>query len=65
MHSAALLFIWTAVVSHLSVLTLGIGLVVSTVVITRTVVEERLLRARYPEYNDYVRSTKALVPYVV
>jgi protein-S-isoprenylcysteine O-methyltransferase Ste14 len=34
------------------------------VVITRVVVEERLLRARYPEYADYARSTKALVPYV-
>lgn len=65
MYSAALLFIWTAVVSHLSVLTVGIGLAVSAVVVTRTIVEERLLRTRYPEYDDYARSTKALVPYVV
>jgi protein-S-isoprenylcysteine O-methyltransferase Ste14 len=64
MYAAALLFIWTAVVSHLSVLTLAIGLMVAAVVITRVVVEERLLRARYPEYDDYARSTKALVPYV-
>lgn len=64
MYAAVLLFIWTAVVSHLSVLTLAIGLMVAAVVITRVVVEERLLRARYPEYDDYARSTKALVPYV-
>jgi protein-S-isoprenylcysteine O-methyltransferase Ste14 len=64
MYAAALLFIWTAAVSHLSVMTLAIGLMVAAVVITRVVVEERLLRARYPEYDDYARSTKALVPYV-
>jgi protein-S-isoprenylcysteine O-methyltransferase Ste14 len=64
MHGAALLFIWTAVVSHLSVLTLAIGLAVSVVVVARTVVEERLLRARHPEYDDYARLTKALVPYL-
>ena len=64
MYAAALLFIWTAVVSHLSVFTLAIGVGVAAVVITRVIVEERLLRARYPEYDDYARSTKALVPYV-
>jgi protein-S-isoprenylcysteine O-methyltransferase Ste14 len=64
MYAAALLFIWTAVVSHLSVLTLAIGIVVAAVAIARVNVEDRLLRARYPEYDDYARSTKALVPYV-
>ena len=53
MYAAALLFIWTAVVSHVSVFTLAIGVVVAAVVVTRVVVEERLLRARYPEYDDY------------
>jgi protein-S-isoprenylcysteine O-methyltransferase Ste14 len=64
MYAAALLFIWTAVFSHLSVLTLAIGIVVAALIITRVLIEERLLRARYPEYDDYARSTKALVPYV-
>ena len=64
MYAAALLFIWTAVVSHLSVFTLAIGVVVAAVVIIRVIVEERLLCARYPAYDDYARSTKALVPYV-
>jgi protein-S-isoprenylcysteine O-methyltransferase Ste14 len=64
MYSAALIFIWAAVVSHLSVLTLAIGIVATVVAIARVFAEERLLRARYPEYHDYTRSTKALVPYV-
>ena len=64
MYAASLLFIWAAVVSHPSAGPVAIGIVVTAMVITRVVVEERLLRAQYPEYVDYARSTKALVPYV-
>lgn len=64
MYAAALLFVWTAVVSHLSVLTIVIGVAVAAVVITRVVVEERLLRVRFPDYDDYARSTNALIPHV-
>lgn len=64
MYAAALLFVWAAVASHLSGFTLAVGVVVSVVVIARVVVEERLLRARYSDYDDYARSTKALVPFL-
>ena len=64
MYSAALLFVWAAVVSHVSALTLAIGIAVTIVAIARVIAEERLLSAQYPEYGDYARSTKALVPYL-
>ena len=64
MYSAALLFIWAAVVSHVSVLTLTVGIAATVVAIGRVIAEERLLRAQYPEYHEYARSTKALVPYL-
>ena len=64
MYSAALLVIWAAVVSHVSVLTLAIGLFVTGVAIARVFAEERLLSAEYVEYADYARTTKALVPYL-
>jgi protein-S-isoprenylcysteine O-methyltransferase Ste14 len=65
MYSAALLFVWTAVVSSVSALTLAIGTSVTVVVAARVISEERLLRAECPEYADYMRSTKALVPFVL
>jgi len=65
MYSAALLFIWAAVLSHCSVGTLAVGAVVTAVAAARIVLEERLLRARYPQYADYVRETKAVVPYLL
>jgi len=65
MYSAALLFIWAGVAGHLSVLTLAIGIAVTAVGVARVIVEEQLLRAEYPEYLDYSRSTKALIPFVL
>lgn len=64
MYSAALLFIWTAVVSHRSLLTFAIGIAVTAVAITRVYAEERLLRAQYADYGDYMRATNALLPFV-
>ncbi len=65
MYSAVLLFIWTAILSHLSLVNAAIGIAVTTVIVARVIAEERLLRAKYPEYCEYARATKALVPYVV
>src|SRR5580765_702931 len=60
MYAAALLLVWSGVVSHRSTFTLPIGLVTTAIVIARVVAEERLLRQRYPEYGDYSRTKKAL-----
>lgn len=65
MYSAALVFIWAGVASHLSVLTLAIGIAVTAVVIVRVIMEERLLRVKYREYQDYSQSTKALIPFII
>lgn len=65
MYSAALLFIWTAVLSHRSMRNVVIGLVVTGTVAARIVLEERLLRARYSDYAAYEGTTKAVVPYVL
>lgn len=65
MYAAALLFIWAAVLSHSSVLTVGVGALVTVLVSARIAIEERMLAEQYPEYAAYVRSTKAVVPYLL
>ena len=65
MYSAMLLFIWAAVLSHLSVLTLVVGIVATCVAAARIALEERLLRDRYAGYAAYVRATKAVVPFLL
>jgi protein-S-isoprenylcysteine O-methyltransferase Ste14 len=64
MYAAALLLIWATVLSHWSWLCLAVGAAVSLVLIPRIVDEERQLRERFPDYAEYARSTKALVPFV-
>jgi len=64
MYSAALLFIWAGVASHPAVFTFAIGVAVTGVAIARVIAEERMLTAEYADYQDYARTTKALVPYL-
>ena len=64
MYSAALLLIWASIAGHLSLLTIGIGVVVTAVAVARVSAEERLLRAQYPDYPGYAQTTKALIPFV-
>jgi protein-S-isoprenylcysteine O-methyltransferase Ste14 len=64
MYSAVLLFMWAGIVSHVSVLTLAVGIAVTALTIARVIAEERLLSAKYLEYLEYTRSTKAIVPYL-
>ena len=65
MYAAVLIFIWAAVLSHRSLLTVLIGIVVTSVIVARVIAEEKLLRAHYPDYREYTKSTRALIPYIV
>jgi protein-S-isoprenylcysteine O-methyltransferase Ste14 len=65
MYSGALLFIWASVLSHLIMWTMAIGVIVTVIIVLRVVFEERYLRSRYPEYFEYVKVTKAFIPYLI
>ena len=64
MYAAALLFVWASVLGHVSTFTLAIGAIVTVIGVLRVFAEERLLREKYPDYIDYARLTKALVPFI-
>lgn len=64
MYASALLFLWAGVLTHLKAWTLLLAVADTALVIGRIVSEERLLRQAYPDYDQYVRTTKALVPFV-
>jgi len=65
MYSSVLLFIWAGILSHLSLWTVAIGIVATIVSVLRIVFEERFLLERYPDYLDYAKKTKAVIPYLV
>lgn len=65
MYAAALLVVWSSVLGHWSAVSAAIGGVVLALLVLRIAIEERLLRARYPDYTEYARSTRCLVPFLL
>lgn len=61
-YAAVLLFLWTAVLTHLSPYTLALGVAATAATAVRIRGEERLLVERYPEYAEYSARTKRVVP---
>lgn len=64
-YAAVLFFVWTAVLTHLSPVTLALGVAATAATAVRIRSEERLLRARYPEYVEYAGRTKRVIPGVL
>ncbi len=64
-YAAVCLFGWACTVGHLSVRSVALSCAVSAGAAIRMVAEEKLLRARYPEYVDYARRTKRVFPFVL
>ena len=64
-YAAALYFTAAAVLAHPSALSLALGLVVAAGLALRIACEERLVRQMYPEYEDYARRVRRVIPYVL
>ena len=64
-YAAALWFTWAGVLTHLSPLNIGMGLVVIAGCAVRIAAEEHQLRERYPEYIAYAARTRRVIPFVL
>ena len=63
-YTSVCLFVWACVVGFPSWFAVGMASLVTSGSVVRMLAEESLLRRRYPEYADYARKTKRMVPYV-
>jgi protein-S-isoprenylcysteine O-methyltransferase Ste14 len=63
-YAAVLLFLAAGVSSHLSLVSALLLLVVALGLAVRIASEERLIVESYPEYAEYARRTKRLIPFV-
>ena len=63
-YTAACLFGWAGVVVHWSLTSLAFGVLLFLGGLVRMLAEEYLVTQRYPEYEDYSRVTKRMLPYV-
>jgi protein-S-isoprenylcysteine O-methyltransferase Ste14 len=64
-YAAAWLIIWTGVAVHWSPTNAALAAVVAVMLLIRIACEEQLLRAAYPDYEEYFRKTARLVPFVL
>ena len=64
MYTASVLLVWSSIAGHPSTVNVLIGLVPTAIVLAKIIAEERYLRARYPDYANYARSTKRMIPLV-
>ena len=64
-YAAILLFVWAGIAGSWSPLAAGLGLVVTAMLFLRMLFEEALVRETYPEYADYARRTRRVIPYVL
>lgn len=65
MYASALLLIWSGLLGHVSPINVAIGAIITGVVAIRIVIEEQLLRTCYPDYTEYSRKTKRIIPLVI
>jgi protein-S-isoprenylcysteine O-methyltransferase Ste14 len=63
-YAAVILFAWASAISYVSTIGVLLRLVITVGMLVRAVLEERLVRERYPEYVAYAAKTRRLVPFV-
>ena len=63
-YTAACLFGWGSIVVHLSLASVAFGILLLLGALVRMTCEEQLLKQKYPEYVEYAKVTRRMVPYL-
>jgi protein-S-isoprenylcysteine O-methyltransferase Ste14 len=63
-YTAACLFGWGPIVVHWSLKGVALGILLLLGALVRLICEEQLVKQKYPEYVEYARVTKRMVPYL-
>jgi protein-S-isoprenylcysteine O-methyltransferase Ste14 len=63
-YAAACLFGWGAIVVHWSLLCVALGVLLFLGALARLLCEEQLVKQTYPEYLEYAKVTKRMIPYL-
>ncbi|MGD1007996.1 MAG: methyltransferase [Ignavibacteriaceae bacterium] len=64
-YAAIMYFLWAGIYSHFSLLNVLLGLGATFGLIIRILAEEHLVTERYPEYIEYARRTKRIIPFLL
>jgi protein-S-isoprenylcysteine O-methyltransferase Ste14 len=64
-YTAVILFCFPGVLANLNVLPILLLVLLLIGSMIRMLIEEHLLISRYPEYIDYIKRTKRVIPYII
>ena len=64
-YAAILYFVWAAALDYHTAASASAAVVCTAGAVVRMLSEERLVVERYPEYRDYMRRTKRVLPFVL
>ena len=63
-YTAVCLFGWGPIVVHWSLVSVALGMLLLLGALLRIICEEQLVKQKYPEYVEYAKVTKRMVPYL-
>lgn len=63
-YTAACLFGWGSIVTYWSLVSVAFGILLLLGALLRMICEEQLIKQKYPEYVEYAKVTKRMVPYL-
>ena len=63
-YTAACLFGWGPIITHLSLVSVAFGILLLLGALVRMLCEEPLVKQKYPEYVEYAKVTKRMVPFL-
>ena len=63
-YTAACLFGWGPIVVHRSLVSVALGILLLLGALMRMICEEQLVKEKYPEYVEYAKVTKRMVPFL-
>ena len=63
-YTAACLFGWGPIVVHRSLASVALGILLLLGALMRMICEEQLVKQKYPEYVEYAKVTKRMIPFL-
>jgi len=63
-YTAVVFFVWPGAIARASPAAIGFAALITFGAIVRMLCEEYLLVRQYPDYAEYARTTKRMIPYV-
>jgi protein-S-isoprenylcysteine O-methyltransferase Ste14 len=63
-YAAVTYFAWAGALSHPSKVTIAVAIIITLSLLMRMLLEEQLVIVAYPEYKEYSKKVKRLIPFL-